>query len=294
MHEAGLCAQIACIWEATARKPGNVHRYCDFADSTYLDFLLSAAAISPVMTTACQRHVGATVLDAVRATRRVTGTNTNLGMVLLLAPLAAVPPEQQLASGVERILANLDVEDARLVYEAIRLASPGGLGRVSEQDVSAEPTQTLRQVMTLAADRDLVARQYANGFTEVFQDGVPAVLAGLERTKTMEGAIIFAHLHLMAKHPDTLIARKRGWAEAEEAARRARTVLDTGWTELDSFDAWLRAEGHARNPGATADLLTACLFVLLREKTLTLPSRFPWSTDATFPAISCHISRSRQ
>lgn len=277
MHDVGLCAQIACIWEATARKPGNVHRYRDFDDSNYLDFLLSAAAIAPVMTTACQQRVGTTVLEAVRATRRVTGTNTNLGMVLLLAPLATVPPEQPLQSGVERVLADLDVEDARLVYDAIRLAVPGGLGRVSEQDVSAEPTQTLRQVMALAAERDIVARQYANGFAEVFNDGVPAVRAGLERTTTMEGAIIFAHLHLMAKYPDTLIARKRGWVEAEEAARRAKTVLDDGWTELASFDAWLRAEGHARNPGATADLLTACLFVLLRENTITLPSRFPWT-----------------
>lgn len=277
MHDAGLLAQIACIWEATARKPGNVHRYRDFEDSNYLDFLLSAAAIAPVMTAACQRRVGATVLEAVQATRRVTGTNTNLGIVLLLAPLATVPPEQELRSGVERVLTELDIEDARLVYEAIRLASPGGLGRVSEQDVSAEPTQTLRQVMALAADRDLVARQYTNAFVEVFNDGVPALLAGLERTGSTEEAIILTHLHLMAQHPDTLIARKRGWAEAEEAARRARTVLDTGWSELASFDAWLRAEGHVRNPGATADVLTACLFVLLREHRITLPSRFPWT-----------------
>lgn len=276
MLDVGLCTQIACIWEATARKPGNVHRYRDFDDCNYLDFLLSAAAIAPVMATACQRRVGATVLEAVRATRRVTGTNTNLGIVLLLAPLAAVPPGQDLCSGIARVLADLDVEDARQVYEAIRLASPGGLGRVSEQDVYAEPTQTLCHVMALAADRDLVARQYANGFVEVFNDGVPALLTGLERAGSMEGAILLAHLHLMVHHPDTLIARKRGLAEAEEAARRARAVLDTDGAQLTSFDSWLRAEGHARNPGATADLLTACLFVLLRENTISLPSRFPW------------------
>jgi triphosphoribosyl-dephospho-CoA synthase len=273
MLDAGLCAQIACIWEATARKPGNVHRYRDFADSSYSDFLLSAAAIAPAMTTACQRRVGATALDAVRATRRVVGTNTNLGIVLLLAPLASVPAEEELRGGVERVLAALDGEDARLVYEAIRLASPGGLGEAAEQDVREEPTRTLRQVMALAADRDLIARQYANGFAEIFDDGVPALLAGLQRTGSMEAAIIFAHMHLLAHHPDTLIARKRGWAEAEEAARRARDVLD-GCAELNAFDAWLRAEGHGRNPGATADLLTACLFVLLRENTVTLPLRF--------------------
>lgn len=279
MLDAGLCAQIACIWEATARKPGNVHRYRDFADSTYIDFLLSAAAIGPIMTTACQRSVGGTILESVRATRRVTGTNTNLGMVLLLAPLAAVSPEQDLRSGVESVLAGLDVEDARLTYEAIRLAAPGGLGSATEQDVHQEPTQTLRQVMALAAPRDLIARQYANGFAEAFEDGVPAVLAGLERTGSMEGAIIFAHLHLMAHHPDTLIARKRGWTEAEETSRRARAMLDDGWDELSRFDDWLRAEGHARNPGATADLLTACLFVLLRAGKIALPPQFPWNAD---------------
>jgi triphosphoribosyl-dephospho-CoA synthase len=290
MLDAGLCAQIACIWEATARKPGNVHRYRDFADSSYADFLLSAAAIAPVMATACQRRVGATILDAVRATRRVTGTNTNLGIVLLLAPLAVVPPPSSppnlggeegggLRCGIERVLAGLDVADARLSYEAIRLASPGGLGQVAQQDVREEPTQTLRQVMALAAERDLIARQYANGFAEVFNAGVPALLTGLQRTGTIEGAIIFAHLRLMADYPDSLIARKCGWAEAEEAARRAKVVLDAGWTDRSAFDAWLREDGHKRNPGATADLLTACLFVLLREGTITLPPRFPWTEE---------------
>ncbi len=279
MLDSGLCAQIACIWEATARKPGNVHRYRDFHDSSYTDFLLSAAAIAPVMTTACQRRVGATILEAVRATRRVTGTNTNLGIVMLLAPLATVPPEQELRSGIASLLDGLDVEDARLTYEAIRLAAPGGLGQVAQQDVREEPTQTLRQVMALAAERDLIARQYANGFAEVFDDGVPVLLAELQRTGSIEGAIIFAHLRLMADHPDTLIARKCGWAEAEEASRRAKAVVDAGWAERNAFDDWLREDGHRRNPGATADLLTACLFVLLREGTITLPPQFPWIFD---------------
>jgi triphosphoribosyl-dephospho-CoA synthase len=283
MPDAGLCTQVACIWEATARKPGNVHRYQDFADTTYTDFLLSAAAIAPVMAAACRQRVGITVLESVRATRRVVGTNTNLGIILLMAPLAAVSPEEEFRSGVERVLGELDIDDACMVFQAIRLASPGGLGRAPEQDVHEEPTQTLRQIMALAAGRDLIARQYADGFAEVFEDGVPALWAGLEKTGSLEGAIIFAHLHLLAGHPDTLIARKLGWAEAEEAARRAQAVLDAnwpaewaGWATLTELDTWLRAEGNRRNPGTTADLLTACLFVLLREGTITLPPRFAW------------------
>jgi triphosphoribosyl-dephospho-CoA synthase len=283
MPDVGLCAQVACIWEATARKPGNVHRYRDFDDATYVDFLLSAAALAPVLAAAPGHRVGATALEGVRATRRVVRSNTNLGIVLLLAPLAAVPEGQDLRTGLGRVLAGLDVEDTRHVYEAIRLAAPAGLGRVAEQDVHDEPTEDLRRVMARAAGRDLVARQYAGGFAEVFDDGVPALRTGLEETGSLEGAIVFAHLRLLAGHPDTLIARKCGRAAAEEAAARARQVLAArwphdraGWAALADLDAWLRAEGHRRNPGASADLLAASLFVALRQGAVFLPPRHPW------------------
>jgi triphosphoribosyl-dephospho-CoA synthase len=284
--EVGLCSQVACIWEATARKPGNVHRYRDFADATYADFLLSAAALASVLTTACQRRVGATVLEGVRATRRVVASNTNLGVVLLLAPLAAVLEGKDLGTAVPRLLDALDVEDSRLVYEAIRLAEPGGLGQASAQDVHAEPTLPLRQIMALASNRDLIARQYANGFREVFEQGVPGVQRGLEDTGSLEGAILFTHLHLLHDNPDTLIARKRGLAEAEEASRRAGAVLAERWphteagrTAFAAFDAWLREKGNGRNPGATADLIASSLFVLLREGTIPLPLPYPWAVE---------------
>ncbi len=102
------------------------------------------------------------MLDAIRATRRVVATNTNLGIVLLLAPLAAVPRDNRCAQGIPAVLDALTVEDARDVFAAIRLASPGGLGQAAEQDVADEPSLPLRQIMALAADRDLVARQYAD------------------------------------------------------------------------------------------------------------------------------------
>jgi triphosphoribosyl-dephospho-CoA synthase len=287
MLDPGLCGQVACIWEASARKPGNVHPRRAFADVSFTDFLLSAAAIAPVLSSAPRRGVGFSVLEAVRATRRVVGTNTNLGIVLLLVPLAAVHDGEDLTDGAARVLDGLGVEDSRLVYEAIRLAAPGGLGSTAEQDVGGEPTQSLRQIMALAADRDLVARQYTNSFAEVFQSGVPAVRAGLERTNCLEGAIIFAHLTLLAAFADTLIARKQGLAEAREASARARSVLDAGWparregrAALDDLDAWLRAEGNRRNPGTTADLLTASLFVLLRQEAIPLPAPWPWEFEA--------------
>jgi triphosphoribosyl-dephospho-CoA synthase len=286
MISASLAGQLACIWEATARKPGNVHRYQDFEDVIYLDFLVSAAAMAPVLDRAAQQGVGKTVLEGVEATREVARTNTNLGMLLLFAPLAAVGVNSDLRRGVEQVLSKLDLDDSCLVYEAIRLANPGGLGQATEQDVHDEPTLPLRQIMALAANRDLIARQYANGFLEVFETGMPALGHGLETTGSLEGAIIHCHLQLLAKYPDTLIARKRNLAEAETASRQAQQVLAEGWPESAAgweaffgLDAWLRAEGHTRNPGTTADLVAASLFVALREGRITLPARYPWTLE---------------
>ncbi len=109
----GLHAQLACVWEATARKPGNVHRYADFDDLTYLDFVTAAAAVAPVLGRSPDRRVGRTVLDGVRATRRVVSTNANLGILLLLAPLTKAAAEADFHSGLDRVLDELDVEDAR-------------------------------------------------------------------------------------------------------------------------------------------------------------------------------------
>ncbi len=279
-----LCAQVACIWETTAACPGNAHRYRDFSDTEYVDFLIGAAAIAPILENAREQSVGATVLQGVQATQHAIAANTNLGILLLLAPLAAVPAKEDLRHGVIHVLDRLDVDDARSVVEAIRLANPAGLGDVPDQDVKQEPTRPLREIMSLAADRDLVARQYANGYQQVFEDGLPALRGALQKTSSLEEAIIFCHLHFLASYPDSLIARKRGVAEAEEASRRARKVLDQGWPgsgsgrePLADLDDWLRGAGRGRNPGTTSDLVTACLFVALREGIIRLPIRFQQS-----------------
>lgn len=283
----GTLAQIACVLEATAAKPGNVTRFHDFDDATYLDFVVSAAALGQAVDRSLDRGVGAMVLDAVESTRRLVATNTNLGMALLLAPLALADDPSRIGSEVEAVLAGTTVDDARQVYRAIRLASPGGLGRAEEQDVGDEPTLPLREVMRLAAHRDLVARQYVDGFGEVL--GARAVVRdSLEHSDPLETAIIRAHLSLLAAHPDSLIARKRGEGEARNASELAARVLQAGWpgrTEgVDAFrtlDAWLRAEGHARNPGTTADLVAAALFVGLCDGTIGLPlsgGRAGWSS----------------
>lgn len=270
----GQRAMIACTLEATARKPGNVHPGASFADLCYADLLAGAAAIRPVLDRAGELGVGRTVLECVRETRRLVSTNVNLGIALLLAPLAVVPPDVRLRSGIGEVLSRLTVDDARAVYEAIRLAVPGGLGRMAEQDVADEPTEDLLAVMRRAAERDLVARQYANNFEQV--DWAASLLHGsVTAHLDWEQAIIFCHLELMANYPDTLIVRKCGPADADVAARRAAAILAAEWPAtpeshrlVSEFDAWLRAAGNQRNPGTTADLVTASLYVALRDGTI--------------------------
>lgn len=287
----GQLAQIACLLEVTARKPGNVHPGRAFDDAHALDFYLSASAIAAPLDRARSIGVGAAVLEAVEATRRVVSTNTNLGMILLLAPLAAAPGGASLREGVSLVLDSLTVEDARLVYRAIRAARPGGLGSASEQDVADEPTVTLLEAMRLAAGRDAIARQYANGFADVFDLALPRLRESLHRGLPLESAIVASFLNVLATHPDTLIDRKRGSTEAAEASQRAAAVLAAGWPDTEegrrhclSLDHWLRDDGHSRNPGATADLIAAALFVALHDGTIQLPRPVgpgDWS-DRTF------------
>lgn len=283
MTDVATAARTACVWEATARKAGNVHPLARFADLMYDDFVRSAGAIAPVLQRMVDRRLGLTVLEAIRATRDVVSTNTNLGIVLLLAPLSKCRPDD-IQEQVRSILGATTVEDAKHVYEAIRLAVPGGLGKVEDQDVTAEPTLTLREVMALAADRDLVARQYATAFDEVLHEGVPALIEGWERFGRVEAAILACQLRWLTRFADSLVVRKLGRAAADEVKYRAAGIdlaMPEGRRRYDEFDAWLRADGHARNPGTTADLVTACLFVALRGGRMTTDMPFTWEEYRT-------------
>ena len=276
----GACATLACIWEATAPKPGNVYRGADFEDLSYADFLTSAAVIGPIVDQVAEAVVGPCVLAGVEATRAAVATNSNLGVLLLIAPLAAVPREQPLREGITPVLECLTSEDTRHVYAAIRAARPGGLGKVDHADVNAEPPEAgLKEVMALAADRDLVARQYVDDFAEVFwtADRIAAAAQG----KPLGEAIVDGYIDLLAEHPDSLIARKCGMEVARAASAGAASVLrsrqhgdDSYRAALAEFDFWLRADGHRRNPGTSADIIAAALFVLLREGRIKWPVRF--------------------
>jgi triphosphoribosyl-dephospho-CoA synthase len=284
--------RLACLLESTARKPGNVHRYADFDDASYLDFVSSAIAFGDAIASLDlpRCNVGTIVLESVRSIMHAAEHNTLLGTVLLLAPLAKASGSGGLREQLAYVLTALTVDDARLAYEAIRSARPAGLGRVEAHDVATEPTISLGQAMACAAERDLVARQYTNNYSEVFDVALPTLLVGLNRGATLEAALIRAHLTLMARYPDTLIARKCGLDVAHESARRASKVLNAGWPDtpegrhlLNGLDAWLRADGRRRNPGTSADLVAATAYAALYDGVIATPIDWRREFPPEFP-----------
>jgi triphosphoribosyl-dephospho-CoA synthase len=272
--EVAAAGQLACLLEVSAPKPGNVSPERHFHDTRYEDFLASAVAIGPALAEAGTTSLGTTIRHAVEATLRWTRSNTNLGIVLLLAPLAraALRSGGTLRQRLAAVLAETTVADAHEVYAAIRQARPGGLGEAAAEDVTNPPTVTLGEAMALAADRDAVAREYTNGFALTFETAVPALEAARRDQLSWTDAVIEAYLALLDVSPDTHIARKLGRTEAEGVSRTARAVRVAGGTRTEAgrkallaLDTELRDPRNRRNPGTTADLTCAALFVVILE-----------------------------
>jgi len=272
--EVAAAGQLACLLEVSAPKPGNVSPERHFHDTRYEDFLASAVAIGPALAGAAQQPLGVTIRSAVDATLQWTRSNTNLGIVLLLAPLAraALKPGGTLRSRLSHVLRETTVADAVEAYAAIRRARPGGLGEASAEDVAKAPSVTLRQAMALAAGRDAIAREYTTDFALTFEVGVPALQAARGEGLAWADAAVDTYLALLEHSADTHIARKLGTLEAESVSRRAGEIRASGGTRspegqqaLAALDAELRDPRNRRNPGTTADLTCASLFVVILE-----------------------------
>jgi triphosphoribosyl-dephospho-CoA synthase len=260
----------ACHAELRALKPGNVHDHAPGHRMTVADFEASAAAAAPWIART-GLPVGERVRGAMAATFDAVGQNTNLGILLLAAPLAVAveglgepASPEALRAEVGAVIDRTTVADAAAVYEAIRIANPGGLGTAGAEDVSAAPTVTLKAAMALAADRDRIARQYVTTFADVFGIGLSA---HRRATLTQRGApmvttaVFFA---FAAAFPDTHVVRKFGRPVADalqaQFAERSAFADDLDLERLRIFDRELKDRGV--NPGTSADLTVATEFTV--------------------------------
>ncbi len=261
----------ACNAELDALKPGNVHRYSAGHGMEVLHFEQAAsAAAEPISDPALS--VGKRILRATEASVAATGLNTNLGIVLLCAPLAKAAGETTFDVGLRRrlgiILSALDEQDAVDAFEAIRIASPAGLGNVENGDVHSTPEHlTLIAAMHLAAERDRIANAYVTVYADVFDFALPVLQEA--RTTSPAGStlpITTLHMALLAEFPDTHIGRKYGPETAEAIQHEARalrpqwfpTATAKSLPELQNFDAKLKQRGL--NPGTTADFVVTTVF----------------------------------
>jgi len=272
----------ACELDVAVRKPGNVSRFSSGHGMQAAVFDASArASAEPLLRRGAR--VGERIEAAVAATWAVAGCNTNLGILLLCAPVARAfeqcpDPANRAAlrAALETVLSDLDVADARAAYRAIARARPGGLGTAPAEDVHAVPSIDLRAAMALAADRDSIARQYRDGYAELFELGVPPLAgvlldapagAGDTPAPALAAAVQRVFLAFLARFPDSHIVRKHGPAVAHtvmcsaqvwQARARAGVDLDAD----PGFAAWdLELKEAGLNPGTSADLTVAALFI---------------------------------
>jgi len=252
-HEGARAAFLrACKLDVTVRKPGNVSVVSPGHGMTATQFIASARAAAAALFEPAA-PVGQRIERAVSASLAAAGCNTNLGIVLLCAPIAAAAERDgsALRQRLEAVLEALTIADAQAAFRAIAAANPGGLGQASAEDVRSAPSVGLREAMALAAPRDTIARQYANGYCDLFE----ALLA-------LRGASVQrVFLHWLARWPDSHIVRKHGEAVAHTVMQAAQAWLAIDDPDLQprwaSWDIELKHAGI--NPGTSADLTVATL-----------------------------------
>ncbi|MGZ3326973.1 MAG: triphosphoribosyl-dephospho-CoA synthase [Xanthobacteraceae bacterium] len=258
----------ACLDELEAPKPGNVHLFAPGHRMTAAEFVRSAnAAAAPLAVPGAR--VGSRILGAVEATLAAVGTNTNLGIILLCAPLAAAAEVRSadLRAALAQVLEALDIHDAELAFGAIARAAPAGLGRAERHDVTETASVSLKVAMAEASSRDRIARQYVSDFEDIFERGEPVLTTVLASVAEPKWATLAVYLEFLSAFPDSHIARKHGIATAEDVCRAASRYYQRMRSlekpavllaDLLAWDALLKERGI--NPGTSADLTVATLF----------------------------------
>lgn len=275
--------QTACLDELQALKPGNVHIFADGHDMDISHFISSAEASAPAI---CQSNisVGERIFEAVKQTQQAVNMNTNLGILLLCAPLVhtamqfvgeSKPEVSVLRDSLQETLVNLSVEDGLAASKAIVLASPAGLGDRHELDVQARPQVSLLALMQAAQEDDRIALQYANGYTDLFEFGLEYLLSGLEQWERPAWATSWLYLNYLCAFRDTHLLRKYGDELADVVMTEAH-ALKQDWLQkghpkylkraLLDWDQSLKR--RRLNPGTSADLTVTTLLIYALCKSL--------------------------
>ena len=290
------CLELAILLEASAPKPGNVSVADNFEKTTYTHFLASAVAAAPSFETAAQRGIsvskGKIGLADVGVGRLIKtciadinawqgGGNTLLGAVILLSPMAVaagmtstIEDLQNLRKNLKLIIESTTPRDAVNMYTAIEIANPGGLGKAPNLDINdpdsvnriLDDKISLYEVFRIAEKYDTICSEWVNNYPITFDLAYPKLAKKLQNKDDPNNATVQTFLEVLAKVPDTFIARKTGIEKSKEVSLKAKQILNLGGTEtplgkksLNEFDRELRKSSNLLNPGTTADIIAAAL-----------------------------------
>jgi triphosphoribosyl-dephospho-CoA synthase len=268
------CAQLAMLIElSSSPKPGNVDRCHDFSDIGFHHFLVSAVSAYPVFRDAAfgKGRVGSLILEGVKSWSDWNiSSNTHFGSLILMIPLAVAAGRQgPLRNELTMILKNTTIEDSVDFYHAFNIsgARVADVEEFSLKDPGAtlklyQEKRTLLDLMCLSQEHDLIAREWATSYERSFR-----LAERLEERVARQGlglneGVVRTFLEALAEMPDSLVQAKFGERKAREVSFQAGQALED--KTLDAarrLDQELLAEDI--NPGSTADLIAASLFISL-------------------------------
>jgi len=291
-----LVFPLAMLLEVVVPKPGSVHRYGDLPDLRLTDFVVTSTASVPCFERGFKRGLrgwssvvfGDLIYCCVKNMVSLTGVNTSLGSITLLAPLAVSAGRclregrvsLDCVTGITDLIEAAGVKDTLYFYRAVRLAKPSlpkleACGRLV--DVYArnyakqikERKLKLVEVLEYSKSVELVHRELLDNYKRS-RNALAVLENTLEEKRDWVESAVIAHLYLLSSDVDTLVARKWGWERAVYVKERAREIYEEAlkggdwWSKFWDFDRELRASRI--NPGSTADLLcsTIALYLLKR------------------------------
>lgn len=272
--------EYACEIELRAFKPGNVSVYADGHDMTVEDFRISARQSAEPITN-MNYSLGERIYYAVKATREAVGCNTNLGIILLCAPLLLAAEKAKTGKELKVVLAsvleNTSIEDAEWVFRAIALAAPGGLGESDRQDVASKPDVTLTQAMQIASHRDRIALQFITNYKDVFDFLVLRYNTSFNRWGDAEWSAVAVYAAMLARYPDSHIERKYASLYTKMVMDKMAMVDDklskTDKPEqlldlLTEIDSEFKSAGI--NPGTAADFTVVTVLAAQLQQLLSV------------------------
>tara|TARA_B100000029_G_C17604242_1_gene966868 strand:+ start:5756 stop:6613 length:858 start_codon:yes stop_codon:yes gene_type:complete len=270
--------KFVCDIEMKSLKPGNVHKYSNSFDMDTRDFFKSSLIISKTLTEK-KFNLGEKIFFSAEKIKNKIKKNTNLGIILMLAPIIKIVENEgiinkkKLVAKIKYLIKKQDINNSINIYKAISLTSPGGLGCSKKYDVNELPKTKLYKVMRFAKNKDLISKQYYNGYKEITNIGLPTYKKFYKKWGKIEWAFTGVYLNFLRKFNDSHIVRRNGLKIAKKVrndANKYYNILENDnklikiKEKLLIFDKELKSK-HI-NPGTMADLSVATVFFELVTK----------------------------